>query len=165
MIAWARAADVPEQHDAGGRPRVGQLQTGAPEGVAGRSRSTVSPQRARSTQVPVALDRHSSGARALGNLDCTGELAPERGRHAQRRAGTTEVIRPGAAVDGDVGRPLRVLGIDAALRAESENRAELIGGGRRYVGPEPILLTERMRQREVGALERAALPLGVQANR
>src|SRR5207245_7486140 len=99
---------------------------------------TVSPQRARSTQVPVALDWHSSGARATGNLDRTGERAPKRGRHAQRRAGTTEVIRPGAAVDGDVGRPLRVLGIDTALRAENQHRAELIGGVRHDVGPEQI---------------------------
>src|SRR5258708_24454875 len=108
MLARARAADVPKERDPGRRPCVRQLETGTPEGVAGRCRATISPQRAWSTQVPLALDRHASGARAAGNLDRTSELARERGCHTQRHAGTTEVICPGAAVDGDIGRPLCV---------------------------------------------------------
>src|SRR5438477_10526210 len=48
-IARARAAHVPEQHDAGARPRVRQLEAAAPKGVADRCRATIAAQRAGST--------------------------------------------------------------------------------------------------------------------
>src|SRR5437588_8633865 len=105
-IARARAADVPEQHDAGARPRVRQLETAAPKGVADRCRATIAAQRAGSTQIPVALDRHVSRTRATGNFHGAGEVARKWCRQAQRRTGTSEVIGAGSTVDGDVGRPL-----------------------------------------------------------
>src|SRR5438105_9076485 len=134
-IARARAAHVPEQHDAGARPRVRQLETAAPKGVADRCRAAIAAQRAGSTQIPVALDRDVSRTRATGNLDGTGEVARKWRRQTQRRTGTREVIGPGTPVDGDVGRPLRVFWIDAALRAENQGGTELIRGGRPAVRP------------------------------
>src|SRR5207253_6462705 len=91
-IARARAADVPEQHDTGARPRVRQLEAAAPKGVADRCRTTIAAQRAGSAQIPIALDRHVSRTRATGNLDGAGEVARKWRRQAQRRTGTPEVI-------------------------------------------------------------------------
>ena len=164
MLARAGASDVREQHHACGRPTIRELEARAPERVAAGRIPAIAANRAGTAEIPVALDRDDTIGHAARQLDRTGDPRTKWCGHPQRAAHAPKPVRPHAAIDRHIGGPLRPLGIDSLLRAQRQRRPKLVGGVRTDVGTEDVILVQRVRKREVGALERPALTFGVQAD-
>src|SRR6185369_10050810 len=109
MLARSRAADIAEQHEPRGRPLIPQLDAAAPERIAALRVAVVAAHRAGPAEVPVALHRDAPGRHPAAELERGGH-APQRRRHAQRRAHARELECPRPTVHGDVGIPAIALG-------------------------------------------------------